>query len=304
MILDSDTNIVYFSKQLLEYTHGIDIVKQLDEHGVFVDFIPSTKDIWARDYMPVQIADNKYLGYEYCPNYLYPHYTSLITNQARVCDEMEIDTIPTGIIIDGGNIVKTSKGIIMIDKVFRENNHFAKIELINRLENAFCSEIIFLPWDRSEYYGHADGVVREISAGKVLMTNYQRFSKKYAGLFEKILSSHFDVEALDYDVKKPHKNNWCYINFLRVGDKIFLPQLTPIRRVAEEECDTINSKSEYVPMGEIVEEDALAVEQFKRLFTDCEIIPVSCPKIVDEGGALSCISWNVKEARASFLPEI
>lgn len=304
MILDSDTNIVYFSKQLLKYPHGMDIVKQVDEHGVFVDFIPSTRDIWARDYMPIQIADNKYIGYEYCPNYLYPNYTSLITNQARVCDEMDIDTVPTGLMIDGGNVVKTSKGIIMIDKVFRENNHFSKIQLFNRLEKAFCSEIIFLPWDRSEYYGHTDGVVREISAGKVLMTNYHRFSKKYAGQFEKILSSHFDVEVLDYDVKKPHINNWCYINFLRVGNRIFLPQLTPMRRLVEEECNIVNNKTEYAPTGKIVEEDALAVEQFKRLFTNCEIIPVSCPKIVDEGGALNCISWNVKEARASFLPEI
>lgn len=303
MILDSDTNLVYLSKRILEYPHGTDIVKQLDQHGVFVDFIPSTRDVWARDYMPVQIADNKYIGYEYCPDYLYPNYVSLITNQAKVCDEMEIDTVPTGLIIDGGNVVKTSKGIIMFDKVFRENNHFSKIELINRLENTFCSEIIFLPWDRIEYYGHADGVVREISTGKVLMTNYHRFSKKYARQFENILSSHFDVEVLDYDVEKPHRNNWCYINFLRVGDKIFLPQLTPMRRVVNEECNIANCKTEYVPTGRIVEEDALAVEQFKRHFSDYEIIPVSCPKIVDKGGALNCISWNVKEARASVLPE-
>ena len=299
MILDSDTNIVYFSKGLLEYPHGVDIVKQVDKHGVIVDFIPSTRDIWARDYMPMQIAVNQYIGYEYCPDYLYPNYTSLITNQARVCDEMEIDTIPTGLIIDGGNVIKTSKGIIMIDKVFYENNHFSKIELINRLEKAFGSEIIFLPWDRCEYFGHADGVVREISAGKVLMTNYHRFSKKYAGQLQKILSSHFDVEVLDYDVKKPHKNNWCYINFLRVGNKIFLPQLTCMRRVADEESGMTSRQSEYVPTGRIVEEDALAVDQFKHLLPDCEIIPISCPKIVDEGGALNCISWNVKEVRAS-----
>lgn len=304
MILDSDTNLVYLSKLILEHPNGIDIVKQLEDNGVAVGFIPSTKDIWARDYMPVQIADNKFIGYEYCPNYLYPNYASSITNQTRVCDEMEIDTIPTGLIIDGGNVVKTSKGIIMIDKVFHENNHFSRMGLINRLEEAFCSEIIFLPWDRSEYYGHADGVVREISAGKVLLTNYHRFSKKYAEQFERILSSLFDVEVLNYDVEIPHKNDWCYINYLRIGDKIFLPQLTPMRRVVEEDCIVGNRKAEYVPVGKIVEEDGMAEEQFKHLFSNCEIIPVSCPKIVDNGGALNCITWNVKEVRASSLPEI
>lgn len=294
MILDSDTDMVYLSKRILEYPHGIDIAKQLGEHGVSVGFIPSTRDIWARDYMPVQIADNRYVGYEYCPDYLYPNYTSLITNQARVCDEMEIDTFPTGLIIDGGNVVKTSKGIIMTDKVAHENSRFSRMELINRLEKAFRSEIIFLPWDRCEYYGHADGVVREISAGRVLLTNYHRYSKKYAEEFEKILSSHFDVEVLDYDVEKPHKNNWCFINYLRVGNKIFLPQLTPMRRKADEECDMASGKGKYVCTGRIVAEDAMAVKQFRRLFADCEIIPVSCPRIVDKGGALNCISWNIR----------
>ena len=76
-----------------------------------------------------------------------------------------------------------------------------------------------------------------------------------------------------------------------------------MRRLVGEECNIANRKTEYVPTGRIVEDDALAVEQFERLFSDCEIILVSCPKIVDKGGALNCISWNVKEARASVLPE-
>ena len=66
MILDSDTNLVYLSKLILEHPNGIDIVKQLEDNGVSVDFIPSTKDIWARDYMPVQIAANKSLFKNYC----------------------------------------------------------------------------------------------------------------------------------------------------------------------------------------------------------------------------------------------
>ena len=293
MILDSDTDTVYLSKLILEHRYGFDIVLQLEENGVNVEFIPATRDIWARDYMPVQIDEQKFIGYEYCPNYLYPNYASTITNQARVCDEMEIDTMPTGLIIDGGNVVKTSKGIIMVDKVFLENNHFSRIGLINRLESAFQSEIIFLPWDRSEYYGHADGIAREISDGKVLITNYHCFSKKYADQFEKILCRHFDVEILDFNVKKPHSANWCYINFLRVGNKIFLPQLTPMRRLTYD-CADYGNKPEYIMSGKVIEEDAQAVEQFRKLFTDCEIIPISCPRIVSQGGALNCISWNIK----------
>ncbi|MBD5202805.1 MAG: agmatine deiminase family protein [Barnesiella sp.] len=291
MILDSDTNIVYVSKQLLDYSQGIDILGILRENGVSVDFIPTTRDVWARDFMPVQIAEDKYVGYEYCPDYLYPKYTLYITNQARVCDEMMIDTIPSGIILDGGNVVKTSKGIIMIDKVFQENRHLTKIELINRLENAFCSEIIFLPWDRSEHFGHSDGICREILPGKVLLTNYHRYSKKFATQFHQILSSHFDVEVLDYEVAKPHKNNWCYINYLQVSGTIFLPQLSVMRPLNGNKCN-------------IVAEDSLAIEQFQRLLSDCKIIPVACSEIVEDGGALNCVTWNIKKPRPKSLLEI
>lgn len=297
MILDSDTNVIYFSELVLNILGGLGIVTRIRENNISVKFIPATVDIWARDYMPIQIDNQKFIGYEYCPDYLYPNFSSRITNQARVCDKMGFDTFASGLIIDGGNVVKTSKGIIMVDKVFNENSHLSRIELINQLETAFQSEIIFLPWNRSEYYGHADGIVREIFDGTVLLTNYHRYSKKYALQFEQILSRYFDVKILDFNVEKQHKHNWCYINFLRIGNTIFLPQLTPMRPSINRECtgdDVTADKTEYIPSEKIVEEDAQAVEQFRYYMPDCQIIPISCPQIVKEGGALNCISWNIK----------
>lgn len=47
--------------------------------------------------------------------------------------------------------------------------------------------------------------------------------------------------------------------------------------------------------GKVIEEDAKALEQFRRLIPDKEIRPVSCPQIVKRGGALNCISWNIKK---------
>lgn len=47
--------------------------------------------------------------------------------------------------------------------------------------------------------------------------------------------------------------------------------------------------------GKVIEEDAQALEQFRRLIPDKEIIPISCPQIVKRGGALNCISWNIKK---------
>lgn len=301
MILDQDTNFVYFSELLWKNTPGgKGIIEQIMRHGVYCSLLKDTKDIWARDYMPIQLDSDRYAGYEFAPNYLYndKRYISTITQQARICNELEIEPQPSGLIIDGGNIVKTSKGAIMTEKVFVENPQYSRIDLINRLEKMLGTEIIFIPWDRSEIYGHADGVAREIAPGKLLMTNYHRFSRCFADLFLKELSLHFDIEILDYKVEKPHPHNWCYINFLQVSNKIFIPQLTAYRE-APTAFDMSNSiiidGMAQTVTGKVIEEDAQALEQFRRLIPDKEIIPISCPQLVKRGGALNCISWNIKK---------
>ena len=301
MILDQDTNFVYFSELLWENTSGCrEIIEQIMSHGVYCSLLKDTKDIWARDYMPIQLDSDTYAGYEYAPDYLYydKRYIGTITHQTRVCNELEIKPKPSGLIIDGGNIVKTSKGAIMTEKVFVENSQYTRIGLINSLEKMLETEVILIPWDRSEIYGHADGVAREIAPGKLLMTNYHRFSRRFADLFLKVLSPRFDIEILDYKVKKQHPYNWCYINFLQVGNKIFIPQLTAYR-VALTDSDMIKSiiidGRAQAASDKVIEEDVQALEQFRRLMPDKEIIPVSCPQIVKRGGALNCISWNIKK---------
>lgn len=301
MLLDSETNVCYVSKLLAKHNRGVELIEEILLAGISVELLEDTRDIWARDYMPIQISDDKFIGFEFAPDYLYyDDYIRTISSQARVCDRHDIDIIPSGLIIDGGKVVKTSNGIIMVDKVFRENYHFTKIELINRLERCFESEIIFLPWDKAEIFGHADGIVREISPGKVIMTNYHQHSKRFADSYHKILSQHFDLEVLDYVVKRPHPHNWCYINFLRVGNKILVPQLTDRRRVRQVQAS--HSDFSTLPIkGKEVEEDNQAIEQIERHCPDCEIIPVSCPQIVAKGGALNCISWTIKR---SIGPEL
>jgi len=269
-------------------------------YGVYCSLLKDTKDIWARDYMPIQLDSDRFAGYEYAPNYLYhdKRYISTITNQVRVCQELEIVPEPSGLIIDGGNVIKTSKGAIMTEKVFVENPQYSRTDLIDRLEKMLETEVIFIPWDRAEIYGHADGVVREIAPGKLLMTNYHRFSRRLADLFLKVLSHRFDIEILDYKVEKPHPDNWCYINFLQLGNKIFIPQLTAYHE-APKALDTTKSiiidGIAQTVIGKVIEEDTQALEQFRCLMPDKKIIPVSCPQIVKRGGALNCISWNIKK---------
>ena len=296
LLSDAQTNVCYFSQRLIEYGYGFNIARRLANSGIKVKILYGTRDIWCRDFMPIQIAEDKYIGYEYTPDYLCAEFQ---TNPARINRSLGIDVKQSGIILDGGNVVKTSKGIIMVDKVFEENRHIPRKILIKRLENYFEAEIIFLPWDKEERYGHSDGIVREISDGRVLMTNYHHYDKDYADRLGHILSQYFEVEALDYNVKEPCKYNWCYINFLRVGNKVFIPHLTwedyspPSEAARPYNGTTIKANPKWY--HSCIKEDIQALQQFQRLFTDCEIIPVSCPQIVEQGGALNCISWNIKK---------
>lgn len=41
------------------------------------------------------------------------------------------------IILDGGNIIRCGKKVIMTDKVFQENPHLTREQLIKYLENRF-----------------------------------------------------------------------------------------------------------------------------------------------------------------------
>ena len=70
MIADYETNVVYFSSWLeKEYPKiYIDLVTVLKKNNVAYDIIPCTNDIWCRDYMPVQIDEDRFLCYRYYPD--------------------------------------------------------------------------------------------------------------------------------------------------------------------------------------------------------------------------------------------
>ena len=110
MIADYETNVVYFSSWLeKEYPKiYIDLVTVLKKNNVAYDIIPCTNDIWCRDYMPVQIDEDRFLCYRYYPDYLLKRKSDkrFITDSQEVCMRLGLKTTNTNIIMDGGNIVK------------------------------------------------------------------------------------------------------------------------------------------------------------------------------------------------------
>ena len=224
--------------------------------------------------MPIQIYENHFVQYRYNPDYLQnsKEDRASITDTNAVCKELGISTYKTDLVIDGGNIVKVGKYIIMTEKVYTENKHLAPSEIRKQLKAIFHCDLIMLPWDKEEPFGHADGIVKAIDDHTVLLTNYADFDPIFAKKFEVILSKYFIVKKLSYPIEKKHEDNWAYINFLRVGNNIILPGL---------EAD----------------EDSLACRQIQEFYPECNVLQIEASDVIKKGGALNCITWNIRGKR-------
>lgn len=273
-ITDSDSNKVYLSSWLKDECPDFygRFISLLQDYGISYQVMQSTNDIWARDYMPIQIYDDHFVRYCYNPNYLQKNEEDKesFTDVDSVCKELGILTYKTDLVIDGGNVVKAGKYIIMTEKVYVENSHLKPAEVRAQLCSIFHRDVIMLPWDIKEPYGHADGIIKAIDDNTVLLTNYDNFDSHYAKRFENILSKHFTVKKLSYHLEHPNKNNWAYINFLRVNDTIVIPGLD-------------------------AEEDEQALQQIQSYYPECKVLQIEASEVVEKGGALNCITWNIKE---------
>ena len=86
------------------------------------------------------------------------------------------------------------------------------------------------------------------------------------------LNTLFDIKEILFDVrgKDFEKYAWAYINFLQVGNKILVPSLG-------------------LPCEESV------MNQIRQYFPNCIVDSIEMREVVDEGGALHCITWNIKK---------
>lgn len=250
----------------------------LDRLGIKRMELSNTQDLWCRDYMPVSLFDNGYYAtYKYRPDYLWDKKCShkYITEQAAAMQNLNIKTpSDMSIIFDGGNYVRCGGKVIMTDKILMENPQWPIHELMQHLHTSLMADIILLPWDMDEPYGHADGMVAPLPDGRLLLNNYcQTATGQKLDFYKrllKILEPHFDLVELSYDCQL-EEDSWCYLNYLRVPGAVLLPCLSKAAK-----CDN----------------DQAAVELFRKLFPQDEIIPIYCAPLIKRGGALHCVTWE------------
>lgn len=269
MMSDVETTKIFFSEYITSYKCWKNIKMALEETHIPYAFLKNTKDIWARDYMPIEIAPRHYVFYNYDPDYLKDEPEHRTSDVLSCCDFNNPVFTNLPVVLDGGNIIKCGDKVIMTDKIFQENKGISKNKLTKMIEECFKAQLVIIPWDENEKYGHADGMVRYIGSGHILLNDYKDFDLPLRKRLLDALSPHFTtIDELDYG-NAYRSWSWAHINFLQVGSYVFVPLV-------------------------VKPSDTLAVRQIKEVFGDgYNVIGVEVKGIVRNGGALNCISLNI-----------
>lgn len=268
------------------------------------DDLLNTRDIWSRDYMPVQLTKDLFLNYTYNPDYLRDQ-KKYITNWSMdkvhtKTKKLKLEVITIPLVLDGGNVIKAidkfgKPTIIMCSKVLNENN-LSKEELTDLWNQFFDNQIrlILIEWEGKDEnpIGHADGMVRYITEGKVLITNYcdlddeERLSEPLKEYFD-IERLHFgDIEGIKGTKKWSHlkSKSWGYINFLQVGKHIIVPKLDweELNRIAVQQIQKAFGASYKV---ELIDCDMTQILENPDLEN---------PEVnTNSGGGLNCLTWTL-----------
>ena len=239
------------------------LTKVLKKHKISFKEIQNTKDIWARDYMPICLDDGILVSYIYDPDYLRNKKDENSRTQI-VYEKNHMD-----LILDGGNFVRYKNKAIITDKIFKENLLKSKDEIINIIKSTCkLDDLIIIPKQPYDEYGHSDSMVRWIDENTILLNDFSIESKTYNEKLIKSLKKHnLTIKIMKYsDNFFTKKRNWgAYLNFIKIQNVLIVPIYG-------------------------INEDYLAINQIKNIFSDCIIEPIEFNEIIEFGGAIHCIT--------------
>lgn len=252
----------------------------LDKYHVNYSFIKGTKDIWCRDYMPVQTPSGKLIQFRYDPSYLKgkKELEESRSDVKDVCKKNNIKAEFSEINLDGGNVLICDGRAILSDRIFEENPEYDKDALITKLSQLLECEIIIIPSLRSkeeDFTGHADGMVRFVNRNTIVGNNRAGEYKYWQDGIKKVMDT-YNLTYIDIpcvinkkDPKHPDSAIGIYVNYLEVNDLIVVTKFG-------------------------IKEDQEAVAILQKAFPNKHIETIDYNDIALEGGLLNCTTWVVK----------
>lgn len=278
---------VYFSELLkMEYPDTWKNLEAiLNKHNVRYGFLKETKDIWCRDYMPVQTTSGKLIQFKYEPTYL-KGYEKSRSDVEEVCRLNHISPIFSNINLDGGNVLLCEDRAIISDRIFKENPTADKDALVQELSELLEAEVIIIPAQNCDMTGHADGMVRFVNRNTILGNKLSDELIYWRDGMNKVIEkyglTYLDVPFFTTKNSSKHKGVataiGVYVNYLEVNDLLIVPVFG----------------KEVVPIMGTVEDDQV-LDILHRTFPDKVIETINYNDIAKEGGLLNCTTWVVNE---------
>lgn len=275
-------NTVYVSSILKEKFPNAanELFSVLRKYNVTVKELTHTKDVWCRDYMPVQNRLGELIQFKYDPSYLRgeKEWEESRSDVHEVCAANNIKPIFSDINIDGGNVVLYGNKAILTDRIFLENPEYDKKELVSELEKLLKAKVIIIPAFKTDVTGHADGMVRFVNEDTILGNDLNSEYKYIRDGINKACSenglNYINVPFFEQKYDKNHEMNaiGIYVNYLEVGNLIVLPKF-----------------------GVEGNKDQETIDLFHKIFPDRIIEAVDYNEVAVEGGLLNCSTWTIKE---------
>lgn len=278
MITDGQTNLLYLpdtlSKKYPAFYERFNSL--LQENRIKAQFLINTKDVWAVDYMPIQITPGRFVQFQYSPPYLTStiKWSKTISNVDTICKGLGIVPIKSKIILDGGNVVRTKNKVIITERVFIDNPSYNRKKLISELyELLEVEQIFFIPQQPKDFTGHADGMVRFLDEDTIIVNDYENENGDFYRAFENAIHNMgLDLFRIPYFVdnnKSDDNANGCYINYLEMENLVVLPVFG-------------------------IKEDDKVFAQFDQMFAGTKVVTLESNEIASDGGILNCITWNIR----------
>jgi agmatine deiminase len=225
--------------------------------------------------MPIQIGLGRHAQFIYNPDYL-AGYEHLITRPGDIQPITEIERcLQSEIVLDGGNVVGTSRRIIVTEKVFRENPASQRKHLLDRLRHLLdVEEVIVIPVEPGDVISHSDGMVRFLDDETVLVNDYSKIDAAFGQRLRSRLSD-AGLRMIDLPYCPSLEVNegipsavGCLANFLMVRGLVVVPSFG-------------------------IPQDLAAMRVISEHAPDLTIRSIDCSDLARKGGVLNCVAWSI-----------
>jgi agmatine/peptidylarginine deiminase len=243
------------------------------EHEVLtVDDFPA--DIWIRDW---GFVAGHYFRFK--PSYakgVYP--PGLVAKARRMLDQRlgcRPQTVP--LVLDGGNFIHNGKTAILTEKVLKDNPAMSKAAVERTILDLGFEQVVFIPVEPEDDVGHADGIVRFISADVLLVNDYtgSDFTEYRKRLMRVLETSGIGVRIVPFPCFSTNEKKgrvWSaagvYINFILTRHGIAYPIFN---HPLDEEAARVLAENTTLPLR-----------------------PILASPLARHGGVLNCVTLTVK----------